>query len=45
MTAAQIMRTLEAVRFSKFTMHSADGREVVVGHPECVQLVGGGRIA
>ena len=45
MTAAQLMRTLKAVPFSKFTMHLADGREIVVGHLECVQLVGGGRIA
>jgi hypothetical protein len=45
MTAAQIVRTLSAVPFAKFTMHLADGREVIIRHPECVQLVGGGRVA
>ena len=45
MTAAQIQRTLKAVPFSWFAMHLADGRQVFVRHPECVQLVGGGRIA
>ena len=45
MTAAQVLRTLKAVPFERFAMHLADGREMVVVHPECVQLIGGGRIA
>ena len=39
------MRTLKSAPFVRFTMYLADGREITVGHPECVQLVGGGRIA
>jgi hypothetical protein len=44
-TAAQVLRTVRAVPFQRFAIYLADGREMVIGHPECVQLIGGGRIA
>ncbi|HLL88069.1 MAG TPA: hypothetical protein VK324_02085 [Tepidisphaeraceae bacterium] len=45
MTAAQILRTLRAAPFRPFRMFLADGRLVVIRHPELLVLAGGGRIA
>lgn len=45
MTAAQLLRSCQARPFHKFAMHLADGRELLVKHPELLLLTGGGRIA
>jgi hypothetical protein len=45
MTSAQITRTLTTAPFQNFMIHIADGRTILIRHPEVVRLTGGGRLA